>query len=527
MDADYYYASGLRIASNEGWSEPFIWNYLGDPQGLPHPAFTYWMPLAGIVAGLGMKISGTTNFWGARIGFLIIAGCIGPLTAYLAYTFTPYRWAAVLAGFIAMFAGFYYAYLPTTETFGIYMILGGVFFILVRRLQKDLNNARSATIKATECANWKLLRKQILISPFWIYLLIGAIVGLMYLTRADGLIWLFMALIVILVQAYSIRKMEKEKRSSRFQIWPPVLLCLAGFFIICSPWILRNLSEFGSVFAPGTNRAFWLTVYDDLYAYPASQLTFNRWLNSGIMEILKARGWALGLNLLNAFAVQGGIFLLPLMLGGMWVNRKDWRVSLGVLAWFVIFLAMTLVFPYQGARGGFFHAGAALQPLLWALVPAGLVVFIGWGERSRKWNSSRALKVFGYGSVGLAIIITFFVTWQRLGSEVLVDPDWGKTELTYQLVEEHLVNLGISPEAIVMVNNPPGYNAMTGRKAIVVPNGDLETSIQAGKMYDAGYLILDENYPKGLRDLYTNPGDQPGLIYLDSIEQMHIYMFEQ
>jgi hypothetical protein len=95
------------------------------------------------------------------------------------------------------------------------------------------------------------------------------------------------------------------------------------------------------------------------------------------------------------------------------------------------------------------------------------------------------------------------------------------------LVEEHLVNLGISPEAIVMVNNPPGYNAMTGRKAIVVPNGDLETSIQAGKMYDAGYLILDENYPQGLRDLYKNPGDQPGLIYLDSIEQMHIYMFEQ
>ena len=46
MDADYYYASGLRIANSGSWSEPFIWNYLGDPQGLPHPAFSYWMPLA-------------------------------------------------------------------------------------------------------------------------------------------------------------------------------------------------------------------------------------------------------------------------------------------------------------------------------------------------------------------------------------------------------------------------------------------------------------------------------------------------
>ena len=527
MDADYYYASGLRIASNQGWNEPFLWNYLSDPQGLPHPAFTYWMPIAAIVAGLSMKITGLSNFWGARIGFLIIAGCIGPLTAYLAYTFTPKRWAAILSGSIAIFAGFYYAYLPTTETFGIYMILGGVFFILVRRLQKDLNNARSTNIKATDSTNWKRLRKQILISPFWIYLLFGAITGLMYLTRADGLIWLIMALLVILVQGYSVRKIEKEKRSSQFIFWPPILLCLTGFFILCSPWILRNLSEFGSVFAPGSNRTFWLTIYEDMFAYPASQLTFNRWLNSGIMEILRARRWALGLNLLTVFAVQGGIFLLPLMLAGMWVNRKDWRVSLGILAWFVIFLTMTLVFPYQGARGGFFHAGAALQPLLWALVPAGLVIFIRWGERSRKWNSGRALKVFGYGSVGLAIIITLLVTWQRFGRKVLVDPGWGKTERTYQLVEEHLVDLGISPETIVMVNNPPGYNAMTARKAIVIPNGDLETSIQAGSMYDADYLILDENYPQGLKDLYTNPGDQPGLIYLDSIEQMHIYMFEQ
>ena len=525
MDADYYYASGLRIASNQGWSEPFLWNYLGDPQGLPNPAFTYWMPLAAIVAGLGMKITGISNFWGARIGFLIIAGCIPPLTAYLAYTFTPVRWAAIFAGSLALFTGFYYAYLPTSETFGIYMIQGGVFFILVRRLQKDLNNVRISDGNGFESTRSKPPKKQVLISPFWTYLLIGVIAGLMYMTRADGLMWFGMALIVIIFQSYSVRKVIDE--GSKFSIWLPFLLCLAGFFILCSPWIFRNLSEFGSVFAPGADRAFWLTDYDDLYTYPASLLTFNRWLNSGIVEILKARGWALGLNLVSAFAVQGGIFSRRYKSFKSDVAKHPWRVSLGILAWIGIFLTMTLVFPFQGARGGFFHAGAALQPLLWALVPAGLLVFIRWGERTRKWNSARALKVFGYSSAGFAIIITVFVTWQRLGGDVLVNPDWGKTERTYQLIEGHLVKNGISPEVIVMVNNPPGYNAMTGRRAIVIPNGDLETSIQAGKKYDAGYLILDKNYPHGLKELYTNPGDQPGLIYLDSIEQMHIYKLEQ
>jgi len=168
-----------------------------------------------------------------------------------------------------------------------------------------------------------------------------------------------------------------------------------------------------------------------------------------------------------------------------------------------------------------------LQPLLWALVPAGLMAFIHWGERSRKWDPGRALKVFGFGSVGLVIVITFFVTWQRLGGEILVDPGWGRTERTYQLVEEHLVKLDASPEVIVMVNNPPGYYGMTGREAIVIPHGDIEISLQAGKKYGVSYLVLDENYPEGLKDLYTNPRDQPGLNYLDSIEQMQIYRFGQ
>jgi hypothetical protein len=527
MDADYYYAGGLRIAKDFTWREPFIWNYLGDPQGLPHPAFTYWMPLAGIVGAIGIKISGMVSFWGARIGFLIFAGCIGPLTAYLAYTFNPHRWAANFAGFLGIFAGFYCAYLPTTETFGIYMVLGGVFFILVMRLQDDRIFTEKDASNAVNDAGGNLTRTLALISPAWIYLSVGVVVGLMYMTRTDGLIWLIMAVIVIFVQYFSIRRMDNKRGISVFQFFPAVIICLFGFFIVCSPWILRNISEFGSVFAPGSSKAFWLTDYDDLFAYPASILTFQRWLSSGIGEIVKARAWALGLNLQSALAVQGGIFLLPLMLSGMWVKRKDWRVGIGILTWSAIFLTMTLVFPFQGARGGFFHAGAALQPLLWALVPVGLSAFISWGERLRKWNPQKSLKIFVYGSMGLVILITLFVTWRRLGVNVINGPVWGKTARNYLTVEKQLVKHGASPESIVMVNNPPGYNAATGRMSIVIPNGDLQTSIQAGKKYGAGYLVLDENYPDGLKDVFQNPGDQPGLINLGTINQIQIYMFEQ
>ncbi len=118
MDAEYYYANGLSLAQGQGFSEPFLWNYLDEPQSIPHPAFTYWMPLSSLVAAAGMEFSGFINFWGAKIGFLLLAACISPLTARLAFSFTQQRWAAWLAGFLVVFPGFYLAFMGTTDTFG-------------------------------------------------------------------------------------------------------------------------------------------------------------------------------------------------------------------------------------------------------------------------------------------------------------------------------------------------------------------------------------------------------------------------
>jgi hypothetical protein len=114
MDADYYYASGLRIATEESWSEPFLWNYLADPDVLPQPGFTYWMPLAGVLSAAGIYLTGIENFWAGRLIFLLLAAVISPLSAIMAQTFISNRWAGLLAGFLAIFSGFYLVYLPNT-----------------------------------------------------------------------------------------------------------------------------------------------------------------------------------------------------------------------------------------------------------------------------------------------------------------------------------------------------------------------------------------------------------------------------
>ena len=38
MDADYYYAGGLRLVQGHGFTETFLWNFLDNPQSLPHPS---------------------------------------------------------------------------------------------------------------------------------------------------------------------------------------------------------------------------------------------------------------------------------------------------------------------------------------------------------------------------------------------------------------------------------------------------------------------------------------------------------
>jgi hypothetical protein len=513
MDADYYYAGGLRLATGYGFSEPFIWNYLDNPQGIPHPSHAYWMPLASILAAVGMRLVGFANFNTARIGSVILAGLVPPITAALAYSITHKENSALLAGFLAVFSGFYLPFLPTIDTFAIYMLLGGLFFL---------------TLSPISALPFPLAA-----------LLLGLLAGLMHLSRADGLLWLLIALIAVFYLSTSSRTTHHAPRltphASRIthyallitnyasRLMPHASLVLLGYLLIMGPWILRNLSVFGTLLSPGGLRSLWLTNYDEIFSYPASILTFNHWINSGLKSILEARGWALGLNLQTVLAVQGEIFLVPLILLGFWHLRRDPRIRLGGLAWLVTFLAMTLVFPFPGARGGLFHSGAALQPLWWALAPVGLERFLDFGVEKRGWQTDQARKVFSWGLAGLALFLTVIISYVRIVGDDSSGLAWNQARRYYSKIESSLIEHGIAKDDIVMANNPPGYFVATSRSAITVPDGDIQTTLAAAQRYQACYLILESNHPKGLNDLYQNPGDLPGLDYLYTFDDTRIF----
>lgn len=514
MDADYYYAGGLQIASGAGLSEPFLWNYLADPAGLPHPSHAYWMPLASFLAALGMKLSGQVSFWAGRAGFLILAAAIPGLTAALAYSLTRRKNQATLAGLLALFPAFYLPFLTTTDTFAIYMALGVVWFLVVN---PTLHIHRSA---------FKVQR--------WFAL--GFLAGLMHLARADGILWLCLSLLAAVWHHFSPPAAPEQFGSPGSPVEVPGsrvvrvkhaalsgLLVLLGYLLLMAPWMARNWITFGSLLSAGGTRTLWLTHYDELFAYPASLLTPAHWWSSGLPAILQARLWSVGQDLQTTLAVQGLIFMAPLILLGLWRMRNDRRVKLALLAWLLTFLVMAVIFPYPGARGGFFHSGAALQPMWWAMAPVGLEAFLHWGERRRGWQPALAGRIFQAGLLALAALLTVFIVVTRVIGPDPAQPAWRASTARYLRLEEALQNAGARPGQVVLVNNPPGYFVANRRPAIYTPFGDEQTLLAAASRYQAAYLLLEYDHAAGLDALYADPAGHPGLDYLTTIEKTHIF----
>jgi hypothetical protein len=282
----------------------------------------------------------------------------------------------------------------------------------------------------------------------------------------------------------------------------------------------------GIPLATGGARTLWLTEYNELFSYPADLLTPAHWWQSGLGAILWVRLEALGQHLQTFIAVQGSIFLSPLIVIGIWKFRSDTRVQLAVIAWLITLVSMTVLFPITGARGGFFHSGAAIQPMLWALAPIGLSESIYWAGQRRKWNITEAMKFFRGGMVVLAIGLSGLLLFQQLiGLETEI-PIWDSYYLEYTALDNELIQQGAMPEDIVLVINPPGFNLASSRPAIVIPNGGVDTLLTVARAFGANYVLMEDDHPLGLETLYIEPGDRAGLDYLGEFRNTQIYKFD-
>ena len=487
MDADYYTIMGKQLAAGST-AEPFLWNYLDDPQGLPHAGFAYWQPLAAMLAAVGVALlRGVEAFAAARLPFFLLAVGIPPLTALLAYALGGRRLWAWMAGVLAVFSGFYLPYLAVPDTFTPLMVLGALFFLVALWEGGDEGEKGCGWlfggVKAATCRGvvWPLG--------------LGVLAGLFSLARAEGFLWL--------LAAWGVLFLAKQRRLQ------PYGWALGGYLAVAAPWMLRNWHAFGALSAPGGLRALWLTEYNDVFLYPASQLTFARWWATGWEAILRARGHAALTNALSAVAVQGQIVWLPFALVGAWQQRRKPAVAAGVGMWGLLWLLMSVVFPFAGERGGFFHAGAAVQPLVWALAPLGLAAALRPLARWRRWDFPQAERVLGWGLVAAAVLLSLLAVQRRVIGSDWRKTAWDKEWRAFVRLEAGLEARGVPKDAVILVNNPPGFTLFTGRPSLVVPSGSRTSAGEVARRYGARYWILEPDHPKPFNHAYCHPTTVP------------------
>ncbi len=126
MDSEFYYLGSRQILSGK-LTIPVIWNYLDNPNSLPNPTFSYWMPFASLVSAISMGIFGV-SFLGSRILLLLFAAGLAPLAYWLSFKITSNYFTSIIAGLLAIFSGYYLKFLTIPETILPYMILGSLYF---------------------------------------------------------------------------------------------------------------------------------------------------------------------------------------------------------------------------------------------------------------------------------------------------------------------------------------------------------------------------------------------------------------
>lgn len=456
MDACYYFSVAENIARGEGLMEPFLWNYLDSPTSMPHPAFTYWMPLPSILASPFLKLMGA-NYFTARLPFILLASLLPLLsyrTAELLQEKVGEKDEAIpfLAGFLTVFSGFYVVYWPSTDSFAPFALAGGLCLFLYGRLMEEN-------------------------SPV-IAFLAGSMAGIAHLARADGF---FLLLPLVFV-----------KRR-------PAFIAIAAYLFVMSPWFIRNCITLGSPLPAFGAKVAFLTHYDDLFSYE-KEISWRSYLAWGVGNIVASKLKAVWLNLQTVLAVFLMVFLIVPFIIGL---RRLCGVSFlrpFLLYAVVLFLMMTFVFTFPGPRGSLFHSGGALLPSITAISAIGIkAISQAWAQR-RKINPKALWKLNYMAALSLALMVSLFALYRAAGSR--------QGEI-YRLAEAWLKQY-VSPEAVVMVVDPPCFYYHTKRPCIAIPNGDEETVLQVARRYNASFLLLEPDHPRPLASLYVSPHSHPG-----------------
>ena len=455
-DVFYHLNAANRLVTGQGLTDPYFWTYIGATNQLPAPSHLYWMPLTSLSAAAGMWLLNAPNTYSAAQLFfsLMFAGVVLVgfwCGAYLGGS-RRHMW---VAGLVTLFSGFFVRFWGAIDTFAPYALAGSLSLVF-------LGLSNRVEIKPQRTLIYAVLG--------------GAFAGLAHLTRADGLLLLFVGWAAIV---WSLLFNHSDKRMSFGRLLSHGVALTVGYLLVMLPWFVRNMNVIESPMPLGGTQTIWFTSYDDLFNYPPLSTPATLFAN-GIGEFVSSRWLALTNNLGTFVAVEGMVVITPLMLVGLWRRRKVeflqpfWIYVVG------LHLAMTIVFPFPGYRGGLLHSAAALIPFWAALSVVGLDDVVEWiARKRRRWNAQSAKLVFSIGLVAIAVLLSVMIGLpNRVGVQ--------SGSPLYRALHEQL-----PADARVMINDPAQLYYFTGLGGVVLPNESPDVIVDIARKYDVKYLVIE------------------------------------
>lgn len=463
-DAYYYYNAAARWATGEGLTDPYLWMYINAPDEIPTASHRYWMPLASLVMALPMFILGE-GFNVARLAFIPCWIVLAWMGVWLGGRTCGHRRGAWAGGIMTALGGFYLPYWLQSDTFTLFGALGAGALIALG-LGREHDSIR-------------------------LYALAGLLSGLAHLTRADGLLFVMVGLIVI-AWPYVF---QRGRPFSKLFLTSGALV--GAYLIVMLPWFMRNMSVIDAPLPPGGLSTIFLKGYNDLFSYPAVY-PLSEFLDWGAANILRSRWDGLLVAFQTWLAVEGLIILAPFGLYALWQRRRE-KFWAGMI-WYALglHLAMSIFFTFPGMRGGLFHSSAALYPFWVALGLAGVDSGVKWLGKKRRWRVQEAQLVFGTAALflplalGLSAISGQFATWNA--------------NTSYSRYVENLPD-----GARLMVNDPASWYYHTGLMGVTLMDEPLEVAREIAERYCITHLIIDENVTSAFEPLLKGETPPPFL----------------
>jgi len=253
-DVSFYTTLAKNLAAGRGFVIDYVPDFLGEPQGLPHPATSYWAPLVSLWVALWMKLFGS-SFAVAKLAMVGLSS-LAPALAYATgrFAFGARRHGLYAALAIAVFeGGLSSASVP--QTHALTLLIGGAWILCA---------LRAATSRRALLA-------------------LGPLIGLACWNRGDGLfLWAALALLWLFGP------------QGRFGLRTWFQLALGWALVMAPLWAIQ-WHALGRPMPRGQARAVLMTDYSQLYALPES-LTVERFLEAGPERIADSRLRALERN---------------------------------------------------------------------------------------------------------------------------------------------------------------------------------------------------------------------------------------